>query len=60
MSYFRSNVFDPILIVAQIISLQCCFYASFGLWLIVADTIADIGKSINQIFDYRVSIIIDM
>ena len=54
-SGFRANVFDPVLIIAQIIALQSCFYISFGLWIVIADSIGGIHRSIDQIFDYRVS-----
>ena len=52
---FRSNIFDPILITAQIVAMQCCYYIFLGLWLLLADTIGGINTSLEQIFDYRVS-----
>jgi hypothetical protein len=30
---YGSNVWDPLLIIAQIISVQCLYYLSLGLWL---------------------------
>ena len=54
-SGFRSNVFDPLLVVAQILALQSCFYLSFGFWLFVADAIGDVHRTLDQIFNYRVS-----
>lgn len=53
-SGFRANVFDPLLIVAQIAGLQCCFYISLGFWLFVADSIGDVHRTLDQIFNYRV------
>lgn len=55
VSGFRGNVFDPVLILAQIMAMQCCFYVSFGLWLWLAAVMGDIPVSIDQIFDYHVS-----
>ena len=52
---FRSNIFDPILIASQIVALQSCFYVTMGLWLVLADLIAGIELSVDQLFDYRVS-----
>ena len=52
---FRSDVFDPILIVCQIVAMQCCFYVSFGFWIIVANAMAGIRYSVDQFFDYHVS-----
>lgn len=53
---FRSNIFDPVLLGAQIVTLQCCFYVTMGLWLVLADLVAGIELSVDQLFDYRVSI----
>ena len=53
---FRSNIFDPILVVSQIVALQCCFYVTMGLWLVMADVVAGIELSVDQLFDYRVSL----
>ena len=53
-SGFRANVFDPLLIVAQITGLQCCFYISLGFWLFVADSIGEVHRALDQIFNYRV------
>ncbi len=52
---FRSNVFDPLLVGSQILALQCCFYVTMGLWLVLADMIAGIQLSVDQLFDYKVS-----
>ncbi|XP_019855933.1 PREDICTED: protein SYS1 homolog [Amphimedon queenslandica] len=50
---FRAKVFDPLLIMAQIIALQVFFYMSLGLWIIFADVIAKITPSFSQIFSYK-------
>ena len=52
---FRANIFDPLLIVAQILAMQCSFYAFMGLWILLADLIGGIQPSVDQILDYRVS-----
>ena len=52
---FRANIFDPLLIVAQIVAMQCSFYAFMGLWILLADIIGGIQPSVEQILDYRVS-----
>lgn len=52
---FRAKVFDPLLIVSQIIALQVFFYVSLGLWIIFADVIARLTPSFDQLFSYKVS-----
>lgn len=52
---FRSNVFDPILIVCQMIAMQCFFYVSFGVWIVVANVAAGMNYSVDKFFDYHVS-----
>lgn len=52
---FRSNVFDPVLISFQIVTMQCFFYVSLGFWLILANAVAGIRYSVDQFFDYHVS-----
>lgn len=52
---FRSNVFDPILIVCQIVAMQCLFYVSLGFWIVLANVAAGINYSVDKFFDYRVS-----
>ena len=53
---FRANIFDPLLIVAQIVAMQCSFYAFMGLWILLADVIGGIQPSVEQVLDYRVSV----
>ena len=52
---FRANIFDPILIVAQIMAMQCCYYLSTGAWLLIADFIGGVPISLDQMLDYHVS-----
>ncbi|XP_072169337.1 protein SYS1 homolog [Diadema setosum] len=49
---FRSYVWDPLLLIAQILAMQSVFYVCFGLWLILIDYILDHPKSLNQVFGY--------
>ena len=57
---FRANIFDPLLIVAQIVAMQCSFYAFMGLWILLADVIGGIQPSVEQVLDYRVSVHTDL
>ena len=50
---FRSTVWDPRLIVAQILSVQGFFYASLFIILFILTAIADEINSLSQIYDYR-------
>ncbi len=59
VGFFRSDVFDPILIVCQIVAMQCFFYVSLGLWIVLANVVAGISYSVDQFFDYHVSEIIN-
>lgn len=52
---FRSSVWDPVLIVAQIITLQCVFYVGLGLWVCMMDFIAGTNCSLEQLFSYEAS-----
>ena len=51
---FRSNIFDPVLIVAQIVSLFCFHCVGLGAWLVLANSICGTDSTIDQLFDYRV------
>ncbi|KAL3859497.1 hypothetical protein ACJMK2_009716 [Sinanodonta woodiana] len=48
--HFRSNVWDPIHIVAQIVSMQCQYYVTLGFWVTVLDFIVGYDVSIDQLF----------
>lgn len=54
--HFRSNVWDPVLIVAQILSMQSLFYTSLGLWisLVDSDLLGGFDKSLDQVFNNAV------
>jgi hypothetical protein len=50
---FRYTVWDPFMIISQILTLQCIFYVSLGLWLSFFDLVAGNDKSLDQIFKYQ-------
>lgn len=57
-SHFRSYIWDPVLIVSQILLMQCIYYSFLGLWLAGVDSLAQINRSLDQMFSYDVSKII--
>jgi protein SYS1 len=54
---FRSNVWDPLLIIAQIISMQCGFYASLLILVYLSTFFVsntnDYFNTLDQIFDFN-------
>ena len=52
---FRSNLWDPVLIVAQIVTMQASFYLCLGLWVFFLDVIGRFDVSLDQIFTQSVS-----
>ena len=53
---FRSYVWDPALIVAQMVLLQAAYYSSLGLWLALLGAFGSTGPSLHQIFSDEVSV----
>ncbi|XP_065913449.1 protein SYS1 homolog [Dysidea avara] len=51
---FRSNVWDPIMIVAQITALQCYFYFCLAVWLSIAGYICEFDMTLAHVFDYHI------
>ncbi|XP_046375461.1 protein SYS1 homolog [Haliotis cracherodii] len=47
---FRSNVWDPTLIIAQIVCMQSFYYVNLGFWIFILDTIGRFDASVDQIF----------
>lgn len=45
---FRSYVWDPVLIIAQILSMQSAFYLGLGLWVVVVDYILASHRSLDR------------
>lgn len=55
MANFRSYIWDPVLIVSQILLMQCIYYSFLGLWLAGVDSLIQTSRSLDQIFSYEVS-----
>lgn len=53
-SGFRSSVWDPSMILGQIFFMQCFFYVSLGVLLVVASILFGTQKSVDQLFNYHV------
>jgi len=50
---FRYTVWDPWMIISQILTLQSVFYVSLGLWIFLFDSMSGSSKSLDQIFKYQ-------
>ncbi|XP_046680348.1 protein SYS1 homolog [Homalodisca vitripennis] len=50
---FRSSQWDPLLIVAQIIALQCVYYVALGLWLAAVNLLVGTSRSLDHLFRYQ-------
>uniref|UniRef100_A0A3Q3K387 Protein SYS1 homolog n=1 Tax=Monopterus albus TaxID=43700 RepID=A0A3Q3K387_MONAL len=53
-SQFRSYIWDPVLIICQIVLMQCIYYSFLGLWLAGVDSLVQASRSMDQIFSYEV------
>ncbi|KAK0145540.1 Protein SYS1 [Merluccius polli] len=53
-SHFRSYIWDPVLIVSQIVLMQCIYYSFLGLWMAGVDSLVQSNRSLDQIFSYQV------
>jgi hypothetical protein len=51
---FRSYVWDPLLILSQIVLMQTVYYGSLGLWLALVDALVRSSPSLDQMFDAEV------
>ena len=49
---FRYTVWDPWMIISQILTLQAVFYVSLGLWITGFSLLVDSPRSLDQIFSY--------
>ncbi|KAJ8041552.1 Protein SYS1-like [Holothuria leucospilota] len=52
-SGFRSYVWDPLLIISQIATMQSIFYLGFGVWLSLVDLVLQEPQSLDHIFSYK-------
>jgi hypothetical protein len=53
--HFRSSLWDPVLIIAQIATMQAAFYFCLGLWVFFLDVIGRFDLSLDQMFTQAVS-----
>ncbi|XP_040494329.1 protein SYS1 homolog isoform X2 [Ursus maritimus] len=51
---FRSYVWDPLLILSQIVLMQTVYYGSLGLWLALVDGLVRSSPSLDQMFDAEI------
>nr|XP_033792181.1 protein SYS1 homolog [Geotrypetes seraphini]XP_033792183.1 protein SYS1 homolog [Geotrypetes seraphini] len=51
---FRSYVWDPVLIVSQILLMQAIYYSFLGIWLVVVDSLVHSSPGLDQIFSYEI------
>ncbi|XP_054530246.1 protein SYS1 homolog isoform X1 [Pan troglodytes] len=51
---FRSYVWDPVLILSQIVLMQTVYYGSLGLWLALVDGLVRSSPSLDQMFDAEI------
>lgn len=54
IGHFRSSVWDPVLLLTQILSMQFIFYTSLGFWIILFDFFTGSYRSLDQLFRYQV------
>ena len=52
---FRSNVWDPCLIISQIVAVQCIFYLFLAFWVLLVDLWTGSMRSLDQFFRPRVN-----
>ncbi|XP_078365074.1 protein SYS1 homolog [Oculina patagonica] len=50
---FRSYVWDPCLIVSQIVAVQCVFYLFLAFWVVLVDMWTGSTRSLGQFFYYE-------
>lgn len=53
---FRSYVWDPLLILSQMVLMQTVYYGSLGLWLALVDALVRSSPSLDQMFDAEVRV----
>ncbi|XP_070575330.1 protein SYS1 homolog isoform X2 [Ptychodera flava] len=50
---FRTNVWDPGLIISQMFAMQTVYYFFLGLWLVLVDLISSRTRSVDQLFNFE-------
>ncbi|XP_078505548.1 protein SYS1 homolog [Lissotriton helveticus] len=51
---FRSYIWDPVLIISQILLMQAIYYSSLGLWIALVDSLVQNNPSLDQMFNYDI------
>jgi protein SYS1 len=54
MSGFRSQKWDPWLIISQIIAVQSLYYLSLGLWIFLSTLIVGRAPTLEYLFSFEV------
>jgi hypothetical protein len=57
---FRNTTWDPLLIISQIIALQCVMYVGLGLWMIFMDLLVGSSRSLDHLFKYQVTVLLNI
>jgi len=52
---FRSSQWDPVLIIAQIVAMQCVFYVGLGTCVAIVDFVLGYNRSLSHLFVYQVN-----
>lgn len=52
--HFRNWIWDPWLLISQILAMQSIFYASIGFWLMIYSLLTGTSLSLEPIFNYDV------
>ncbi|XP_077982786.1 protein SYS1 homolog isoform X2 [Glandiceps talaboti] len=50
---FRTHIWDPGLIMSQMVAMQTIFYFFLGLWIVLVDAISQGTRSVDQMFDFH-------
>jgi len=53
MGGFRSSVWDPCLIISQIVAVQSVFYLTLGSWIATMDYIGGWNNTLDKVFGYE-------
>lgn len=51
--HFRYSVWDPFLIISQIVTIQSIYYMSLGMWIFITDVMFGYSQSLDQLFLYK-------
>lgn len=52
---FRNTQWDPIILFAQIVAMQCLLYSSLGAIMFIMDLMAGANHTLDHLFQYHVS-----